>query len=81
MSEIREGFGELDKIFVDDTTDVIVSSNGNTPSPEETNPRKIKANIADALPYYVFEDATTSAHLRAMIKKIDSILDAQVMIR
>ena len=45
MSEIREGFGELDKIFVDDTTDVIVSSNGNTPSPEETNPRKIKANI------------------------------------
>ena len=43
--------------------------------------RKIKLNISEALPYYVFEDETTSAHLRAMIKKIDSILDAQVVIR
>ena len=43
--------------------------------------RKIKSNISEALPYYVFEDETTSAHLRAMIKKIDSVLDAQVLIR
>ena len=43
--------------------------------------RKIRTNISEALPYYVFEDETTSAHLRSMINKIDSILDAQVMLR
>ncbi len=43
--------------------------------------RKIKSNISEALPYYVFEDETTSAHLRLMINKIDSIIDAQVMVR
>ena len=43
--------------------------------------RKIKSHISEALPYYVFEDETTSAHLRLMINKIDSIIDAQVMVR
>ena len=43
--------------------------------------RKIRSNISEALPYYVFEDETTSAHLRLMINKIDSIIDAQVMVR
>ena len=43
--------------------------------------RKIRSNISEALPYYVFEDETTSAHLRLMINKIDSVLDAQMMVR
>ena len=34
---------------------------------------KIKSKISDALPYYVFDDQTTSAHLRSMINKINSI--------
>jgi len=43
--------------------------------------RKIRSNISEALPYYVFENETTSAHLQNMINKIDSVLDAQVMAR
>ena len=43
--------------------------------------KKIRSNISEVLPYYVFEDETTSAHLRLMINKIDSVLDAQMMVR
>jgi len=39
--------------------------------------RKIKSKISNALPYYVFDDKTTSSHLRAMINKIDSALDSK----
>jgi len=41
--------------------------------------KKIKSNISEALPYYVFDDETTYAHLRAMIDKIDSVLEAQLI--
>ena len=41
--------------------------------------RKIKMNISESLPYYIFEDETTSAHLRNMINKIDAILNAQLV--
>tara|TARA_Y100001968_G_scaffold207396_1_gene190596 strand:+ start:1797 stop:4421 length:2625 start_codon:yes stop_codon:yes gene_type:complete len=41
--------------------------------------KKIKSNISQALPYYVFDDETTYAHLRAMIDKIDSALESQLI--
>ena len=41
--------------------------------------RKIKSKISEALPYYVFDDKTTYAHLRAVINKIDSVLEAQLI--
>jgi len=41
--------------------------------------KKIKSNISEALPYYVFDDETTYAHLRAMIDKIDSVIEAQLI--
>ena len=43
--------------------------------------KKIRSNISEALTYYVFEDETTWAHLRLMLNKIDSVLDAQMMVR
>ena len=43
--------------------------------------RKIKFKISDALPYYMFDNQTTSAHLRAMINKIDSVLDAKIVLK
>jgi len=43
--------------------------------------RKIKAKISEALPYYVFDNETTSAHLRAMINKIDSVLNAKIVLK
>ena len=39
--------------------------------------RKIRFKISDALPYYVFDDETTSSHLRSIINKIDSALDSK----
>ena len=44
-----------------------------------TTLKKIKSQISEALPYYVFDDETTYAHLRAMIDKIDSILESQLI--
>tara|TARA_B100000029_G_C17067448_1_gene775531 strand:- start:181 stop:651 length:471 start_codon:yes stop_codon:yes gene_type:complete len=43
--------------------------------------RKISSKISNSLPYYIFDDQTTSSHLRAMIKKIDSVLNAEHIIR
>ncbi len=42
--------------------------------------RKIKMKISESLPYYIFEDETTSAHLRNMLNKIDGILNAQLVV-
>ena len=43
--------------------------------------KKIKSKISEVLPYYVFDDETTYAHLRAMIDKIDSVLESQLIHR
>ena len=41
--------------------------------------KKIKTQISNALPYYIFENETTSAHLRSMMNKIESVLNAHVV--
>ena len=37
------------------------------------------SEISNALPYYIFENETTSAHLRSMMNKIESVLNAHVV--
>ena len=37
----------------------------------------IKSKISNVIPYYIFDDQTTSSHLKAMINKIDSALESK----
>ena len=85
IEEINSFRRETQSFYIDLLSSVYFDENNlfprDTKSISYSILRKIRTNISEALPYYVFEDETTSAHLRSMINKIDSILDAQVMAR
>ena len=83
IEEINSFRRETQSFYIDLLTIIYFDKNSlfprDTKSISYSTLRKIRINISEALPYYVFEDETTSAHLRSMINKIDSILDAQVV--
>ena len=85
IDEINSFRRETQSFYIDLLSNIYFDENNlfpkDTKSISFSMLRKIRSNISEALPYYVFEDETTSAHLRLMINKIDSVLDAQIMVR
>ena len=85
VEEINSFRRETQSFYIDLLSSIYFDENNlfpkDTKSISYSMLRKIRSNISEALPYYVFEDETTSAHLRLMINKIDSIIDAQVIVR
>jgi len=85
IDEINSFRRETQSFYIDLLSNIYFDENNlfpkDTKSISFSMLRKIRSNISEALPYYVFEDETTSAHLRLMINKIDSVLDAQMMVR
>jgi len=85
IDEINSFRRETQSFYIDLLSNIYFDENNlfpkDTKSISFSMLKKIRSNISEALPYYVFEDETTSAHLRLMINKIDSVLDAQMMVR
>ena len=85
LNEINSFRRETQSFYIDLLTIIYFDEDNmfprDTKSISYSTLKKIKSQISEVLPYYVFDDETTYAHLRAMIDKIDSVLKAQLIHR
>mgnify|MGYP001373644520 CR=1 FL=1 len=84
LNEINSFRRETQSLYIDLLTIIYFDKENifprDTKSISYSTLKKMKMKISESLPYYVFDDEATSAHLRAMINKIDAVLDAKIII-
>ena len=84
FDEINSFRREIQSLYIDMLSYIYFDENQKFPRDTKSisyaTLKKIRMKISNALPYYVFDNQTTSAHLQSMINKIDSVLDAKRII-